>query len=66
MKFEIKDKEAELIEAAQNNSNALTTSQPQGNQNIVTSSKQLIEMAKKKHMEKLNSIKEIECTEEND
>ena len=66
LKFEIKDKEAELIEAAQNNSNALTTSQPQGNQNIVTSSKQLIEMAKKKHMEKLNSIKEIECTEEND
>lgn len=66
LKFEIKDKEAELIEMAHNDPNALTTSQPQGNQNIVTSSKQLIEMAKKKHMEKLNSIKEIECTEEND
>jgi predicted DNA-binding protein len=66
LKFEIKDKETELIEMAQNYPNALTTSQPQGNQNIVTSSKQLIEMAKKKHMEKLNSIKEIECTEEND
>lgn len=65
LKFEIKDKETELIEMAQKDPNVLTTSQ-QSNQNIVTSSKQLIEMAKKKHMEKLNSIKEIECTEEDD
>lgn len=62
LKFEIKDKEAEMIEAAQADP-MLATSQPQGNQNIVTSSKQLIEMAKKKHMEKMNAAKEIESEE---
>ena len=62
LKFEIKDKEAELVERSQ--TPGLTTSQPMQNANIVTSSKQLIEMAKKKHAQKLEQVKEIECVEE--
>lgn len=58
LKFEIKDKTAELLN--QKGTSAL----PNTNQNMITSSTQLIDMAKKKHLEKLKEAKETEYTEE--
>lgn len=60
LKFEIKDKNAEMLSTAQSTGQAL----PHQNPNIVTSSKQLIDMAKKKHLEQIQNAKETEYTEE--
>lgn len=63
LKYEIKDRAAEEIESQRENAKVLGDSSQIKDANIVTSSKQLIEMAKKKHMEKLKAAREIESEE---
>lgn len=60
LKFEIKDKNAEMLNQ-HGNTNALPNNI---NKNMITSSTQLIDMAKKKHLEKLKEAKETEYIEE--
>lgn len=59
LKFEIKDKTAELLN--QQGTSALPNNT---NKNMITSSTQLIDMAKKKHLDKLKNVKESEYIEE--
>lgn len=62
LKFEIRDKQAEMMDMMpENNKNVLTNN---SNANIITSSKDLIAMAKEKHKEKLKNSKETEFVEE--
>ena len=60
LKFEIKDKNAEII----NQQGAAALPNNSINKNMITSSTQLIDMAKKKHLEKLKEAKETEYVEE--
>lgn len=64
LKFEIKDKEAEMLDYARDENVLTDKSTQKAIGNIVTSPKQLIEQAKLKHMEKIKNIKETEFEEE--
>ena len=63
LKFEIKDKESEMMD--QNQQKQLTTaSHPEDQSKIITSSTQLIQMAKKAHRDKILEAKETKYVEE--
>ena len=64
LKFEIKDKEAEMLDYARDENVLIDKTTQKSVGNIVTSPKQLIEQAKLKHMEKIKNVKETEFEEE--
>ena len=64
LKFEIKDKEAEMLDYARDENVLIDKTVQKSVGNIVTSPKQLIEQAKLKHMEKIKNAKETEFEEE--
>jgi hypothetical protein len=65
LKFEIYDKTTEEIPTQISAGSADISALPNMSGTVVTSSKQLMEIAKKKHIEKMRSIKDTEFIEEN-